>query len=89
MVTFHVNIIVVVDKIKDLKCTHVFQLQAYDPDIQDRTAEQHIEYFVVKDDQQLLLQIAKNGCLSQIKVSGIYRYSQYKKVRQNSVNLTQ
>lgn len=45
----------------------IVTLQAYDPDIQDRTAEQHIEYFVVKDDQQLLLQIAKNGCLSQIK----------------------
>jgi hypothetical protein len=55
---------------KDLNCSHVFQLQAYDPDIQDRTAEQHIEYFVAKEDQQMLLQIAKNGCLSQIKVSG-------------------
>lgn len=49
----------------------LFQLQAYDPDIQDRTAEQHIEYFVVKEDQQMLLQISKNGCLSQIKVSAV------------------
>lgn len=45
----------------------IVTLQAYDPDIQDRTAEQHIEYFVVKEDQQMLLQISKNGCLSQIK----------------------
>lgn len=65
----------VVGKIKDLNC-HVFQLQAFDPDIRDRTAEQHIVFFVVKEDQQMLLQIARNGCLSQIKVSGIYRYLQ-------------
>jgi hypothetical protein len=78
----------IVDKIKDLNCSYVFQLQAYDPDIQDRTAEQHIEYFVVKNDQQMLLKITKDGCLSQIKVSAIYKYWQYKKVRQNSVNLT-
>ncbi|XP_021942527.1 DE-cadherin isoform X2 [Zootermopsis nevadensis] len=45
----------------------IVTLQAYDPDIQVRTAEQHIEYFVVKEDQQMLLHIAKNGCLSQIK----------------------
>jgi hypothetical protein len=49
----------------------LFQLQAYDPDIQDRTAEQHIKYFVVKEDQQMLLQISKNGCLWQIKVSAV------------------
>ena len=65
----------IIDEIKHLNC-HVFQLQAYDPDIPDRTAEQHIEYFVVKEDQQKLLQIAKNGCLSQIEVSGIYKYLQ-------------
>ncbi|PSN30050.1 DE-cadherin [Blattella germanica] len=45
----------------------IVTLEAYDPDIQDRSADQHIEYFVVKEDQQMLLQIAKNGCLSQIK----------------------
>jgi hypothetical protein len=33
-------------------------------------------FFVVKEDQQMLLQIARNGCLSQIEVSGIYRYLQ-------------
>jgi len=42
-------------------------LQAFDPDIRDRTAEQHIVFFVVKEDQQTLLEIARNGCLSQIE----------------------
>lgn len=45
----------------------VVTLQAFDPDIADRTAEQHIVFFVVKEDQQMLLEIARNGCLSQIE----------------------
>ncbi|XP_069678927.1 DE-cadherin [Periplaneta americana] len=45
----------------------IVKLQAYDPDIQDRTADQQIEYFVVKEDQRMLLHIDKNGCLTQIK----------------------
>ena len=58
-----------------LNC-YVFQLQAYDPDIRDRTADQHIVFFVVKEYQQKLFEIARNGCLSQIEVSGVYRYLQ-------------
>ncbi|XP_011641740.1 DE-cadherin isoform X2 [Pogonomyrmex barbatus] len=36
---------------------------AYDPDIEDRNADQHIAYFIVKEDQQLLIGIDKYGCL--------------------------
>jgi len=66
----------IVGKIKGLNC-HVFQLQAFDPDIADQTAEQHIVFFVVKEDQQMLLEIARNGCLSQNKVSGIYSMAKF------------
>ncbi|XP_075221903.1 DE-cadherin-like [Lycorma delicatula] len=45
----------------------IVQLEAYDPDIPDRSAPQRIVYFVVKQDQQKLLTIDKNGCLSLIK----------------------
>ncbi|CAB0007597.1 unnamed protein product [Nesidiocoris tenuis] len=44
----------------------VAQLEAYDPDIPDRGAPQHIVYFVVKQEQQKLLSIDKKGCLSLI-----------------------
>ena len=36
---------------------------AYDPDIKDRNADQHISYFIVKDEQQPLIDIDKTGCL--------------------------
>ncbi|XP_025194494.1 DE-cadherin isoform X1 [Melanaphis sacchari] len=42
-------------------------LEAYDPDIQDRSMDQRIVYSVVKDDQRKLMTINKNGCLSLIK----------------------
>lgn len=45
----------------------ITNVTAYDPDIPDRHAPQHIVYFVVKDDQKKLLSIDKNGCLSLIK----------------------
>ncbi|KAF6207435.1 hypothetical protein GE061_018678 [Apolygus lucorum] len=45
----------------------VAQLEAWDPDIPDRDAPQHIVYFVVKQDQKKLLSINKKGCLSLIK----------------------
>ncbi|XP_046385444.1 DE-cadherin isoform X3 [Ischnura elegans] len=45
----------------------IANLKAYDPDIQDRSAPQHIVYFVVKEDQQKLLTINNEGCLSLIK----------------------
>lgn len=37
---------------------------AYDPDIKDRSADQHIAYFIVKDDQQPLIGIDKTGCMT-------------------------
>jgi len=46
----------------------VAKLSAYDPDIPDRSAPQHIVYFVVKEEQQKLLHIDKDGCLYLIKV---------------------
>ncbi|XP_014244956.1 DE-cadherin isoform X2 [Cimex lectularius] len=45
----------------------IAQLEAYDPDIPDRYAPQHIVYYVVKQDQQKLLAVDKKGCLSLIK----------------------
>lgn len=42
-------------------------MEAYDPDIQDQTLDQHIVYTVVKEDQRKLMKIDKNGCLSLIK----------------------
>lgn len=37
---------------------------AYDPDIKDRNADQHIAYFIVKEDQQPLIGIDKTGCMT-------------------------
>ncbi|XP_014282551.1 DE-cadherin isoform X2 [Halyomorpha halys] len=45
----------------------IAQLEAYDPDIPDRSAPQHILYFVVKEEQRMWLNINKKGCLSLIK----------------------
>ena len=36
---------------------------SYDPDIEDRTADQHIAYFIIKEDQQPFITINKNGCM--------------------------
>ena len=36
---------------------------AYDPDIKNRSADQHIAYFIVKEDQQPLIGIDKTGCM--------------------------
>lgn len=47
----------------------MFQLKAYDPDIQDRNAPQHIVYNVVdKQQQNTYLTISDTGCLSLLKV---------------------
>ncbi|RZF43960.1 hypothetical protein LSTR_LSTR006768 [Laodelphax striatellus] len=55
--------------IEEEKLVHgcIVKVEAYDPDIPDRSAPQHINYFVVKEDQQKLLKIDKKGCLSLIK----------------------
>ncbi|XP_072152433.1 DE-cadherin isoform X2 [Bemisia tabaci] len=45
----------------------ITKVEAYDPDIPDREADQNISYFVVKAEQQKLLSIDKNGCLILIK----------------------
>lgn len=45
----------------------ITRLEAYDPDIQNRFLDQNIVYSVVKEDQQSLMSIDKNGCLSLIK----------------------
>ncbi|XP_012283328.1 DE-cadherin [Orussus abietinus] len=37
---------------------------AYDPDIKNRSVDQHIAYFIVKDDQQPLIEIDKTGCMT-------------------------
>ncbi|EGI65090.1 DE-cadherin [Acromyrmex echinatior] len=36
---------------------------AYDPDIEDRNADQHIVYFIAKEEQQPLIGIDKFGCM--------------------------
>ncbi|EDW61365.2 DE-cadherin [Drosophila virilis] len=38
-------------------------IKAYDPDIKDRTADQHITYSIVKEDHKKLLTIDNSGCL--------------------------
>ncbi|XP_014469556.1 PREDICTED: DE-cadherin isoform X2 [Dinoponera quadriceps] len=38
-------------------------VEAYDPDIEDRNADQHIAYFIVKEIQQPLIDIDKTGCM--------------------------
>lgn len=42
-------------------------MAAFDPDIQDQSADQRIVYSVVKEEQRKLISIDKNGCLSLIK----------------------
>ncbi|XP_015609986.1 DE-cadherin [Cephus cinctus] len=37
---------------------------AYDPDIKDRNADQHIAYFIYKEDQKPLIGIDKTGCMT-------------------------
>ncbi|XP_034940506.1 DE-cadherin [Chelonus insularis] len=39
-------------------------VEAYDPDVKDRSADQHIAYFIVKEDQQPLINIDKTGCIT-------------------------
>lgn len=41
----------------------IVKVEAYDPDIQNRSADQNILYFIVKEDQQNFLQIDNEGCL--------------------------
>lgn len=45
----------------------ILTIDAYDPDIKDRLASQEIKYFIVKEEQQPLLQIDTSGCLKLIK----------------------
>lgn len=45
----------------------ILNIEAYDPDIKDQTADQHIKYFVVKDEHKKLLSIDHNGCLRLIQ----------------------
>lgn len=42
-------------------------INAYDPDIKDRSAPQNIKYFIVKTEQQSLLEIDNYGCLKLIQ----------------------
>ncbi|KAL9916406.1 DE-cadherin [Glossina fuscipes fuscipes] len=45
----------------------ILNIEAYDPDIKDRTADQHIKYFVVKEEHKKLLSIDDKGCLRLIQ----------------------
>lgn len=38
-------------------------MEAYDPDIKDRNAPQHIVYYLVRAEQKEFLQIDNDGCL--------------------------
>ncbi|ALC40498.1 shg [Drosophila busckii] len=42
-------------------------IEAYDPDIKDRTADQHITYAIVKEDHKKFLTIDNAGCLRLIQ----------------------
>lgn len=43
------------------------QVEAYDPDIQDRDKPQNIVYSLVKQEQKDIMEIDNNGCLRLIK----------------------
>ncbi|EDW85805.1 uncharacterized protein Dwil_GK22947 [Drosophila willistoni] len=45
----------------------ILTIEAYDPDIKDRTADQHITYSIVKEDHRKLLTIDNAGCLRLIQ----------------------
>lgn len=45
----------------------ILNIEAYDPDIKDRTAPQFIKYYIVKEEQQPLLAIDTTGCLRLVK----------------------
>lgn len=45
----------------------ILNIEAYDPDIKDKSAPQNIKYFIVKEEQQPLLSIDTNGCLRTLK----------------------
>lgn len=45
----------------------IFNIQAYDPDIKDRSAPQNIKFSIVKVQQQSMLTIDNDGCLRQIQ----------------------
>lgn len=45
----------------------ILHIEAYDPDIKDRSAPQNIKYFIVKTEQMSLLKIDSDGCLKLIQ----------------------
>lgn len=45
----------------------ILNIEAYDPDIKDRSAPQHIKYSIVKAEQASLLSIDSEGCLRQLQ----------------------
>ncbi|XP_054736553.1 DE-cadherin [Anastrepha obliqua] len=45
----------------------ILNIEAYDPDIKNRSADQHIKYSVVKEEQKKMLTIDNEGCLKLIK----------------------
>lgn len=45
----------------------ILHIEAYDPDIKDRTADQHIIYSIHKEDHRKLLSIDNHGCLHLIQ----------------------
>lgn len=45
----------------------ILNVEAYDPDIKDRTVPQNMTYYIVKKEQQPLISIDSTGCLRLIK----------------------
>lgn len=45
----------------------MLRVEAYDPDIADRDLPQNMKYFIVKEQQQSLLEIDRSGCVHLIK----------------------
>lgn len=45
----------------------ILNIEAFDPDIKDRSAPQYIKYYIVKEEQQPLLSIDTTGCLRTLK----------------------
>ncbi|GLH15736.1 DE-cadherin [Gryllus bimaculatus] len=62
---YNKNITIKEEELPEEEC--ITKLEAYDPDIVNRSWPQHIVYFVVKEDQKDKLKINKDGCLSLIK----------------------
>jgi len=56
-------LIVFLTKFITIRLGCITTVVAYDPDIKNRSADQHIAYFIINEDEQSLIAIDKSGCM--------------------------